>query len=235
MMEEDFYYSRENNIHFIKKIIEKALVFILITISVASFLYITINAYYFADKKKNDSIAVIESPKQKIKVKVKKDIKEVPNIDKIIYKNIVGNDKENFDKKNIKIIDNIKPALYQENIKKKTKIKPKKQELSRIKKDPQIIDLSQKEEEYIEYGTRVQVAAMSSKEAAEKYWNYIVKNNSNLVKNYNRFITKINLGKRGVFYRLQIGNFRTQNKAERFCQEFIMKNNKDESDCIILD
>ncbi|MDB2550760.1 SPOR domain-containing protein [Rickettsiales bacterium] len=230
-MEEDFYYSRENAIYYIKRIVKKALLFVLITASVASFLYITINAYYFADKEKDNSIRIIKSPNQEIKIKVKKDLKTVLNIDKVIYKNIVGNDKEIFEKKNAKIVKNIKTPKYQN-------AKSIKKEASniKIKKEQKIIDLSpQKPKKALQYGTRVQVAAMGSKDAAEKYWRYISKNNSNLVKNYDRYITKIDLGKRGIFYRLQIGNFKTQNKAEQFCQSFILKNNKDESDCIILD
>jgi len=76
---------------------------------------------------------------------------------------------------------------------------------------------------------------MGSKESAERYWRYISSNNGDLVRNYQKFITVIDLGRRGIFYRLQIGNFSTQDKAERFCREFIIKNNKEESDCIILD
>ena len=70
MMEEDFYYSRENTIHFVKKIIRKAIIFIFITLSVASFLYITINAYYFADKHQDETIKIIKSPTNDIKIRV---------------------------------------------------------------------------------------------------------------------------------------------------------------------
>lgn len=222
-MEEDFYYSKENAVFFIKRIIRKAVFFILITLSVALFLYITINAYYFANKKKEEDIKLIKSPSISIKVRVKKDVKKVPNIDKIIYKNIVGNNDEDLAKENTKIIRNIKP--------------PKNNKIA-INKAPKIIDLSHKKKAKntkIMSGTRVQVAAMGSWDAANRYWLYILQKNPNFVRKYDKYITEIDLGKRGVFYRLQIGNFKTQNKAEKFCEEFIMKYNKEESDCIILD
>ncbi len=229
MMEEDFYYSRENTIHFVKKIIRKAIIFIFITLSVASFLYITINAYYFADKHQDETIKIIKSPTNDIKIRVQKDVKRVENLDKMIYKNIVGNNDEVFKKKKTKIILNIKPPYVSKIYKTPANCK--------IKKEVKIVDLNGKKttNPKIISGTRVQVAAMGSKDAAERYWYYIVKNNANLVKNYDRYITEIDLGQRGVFYRLQIGNFKTQDKAERFCREFVLKNNKDESDCIILD
>jgi hypothetical protein len=231
MMEEDFYYSKENAVFFIKRIIRKAVFFILITLSVALFLYITINAYYFANKKKEEDIKLIKSPSIAIKVKVKKDVKKVANIDKIIYKNIVGNDDEDLARENTKIVKNTKPP-------KNDKIEINKASNIKIKKAPKIIDLSQEKKvknHKIMFGTRVQVAAMGSWDAANKYWLYISQKTPNLVRYYDKYITEIDLGKRGIFYRLQIGKFKTQNKAEKFCEEFIMKYNKEESDCIILD
>jgi hypothetical protein len=231
MMEEDFYYSKENAVFFIKRIIRKAFFFILITLSVAFFLYITINAHYFTNKKKEEDIKLIKSPSIAIKVNVKKDVKKVPNIDKIIYKNIVGNDDEDLAREDTKIIRNTKPP-------KNNKIVTNKASNIRIKKDTKIIDLSREQKvknSKIMSGTRVQVAAMGSWDAANKYWLYILQKNPDLVRKYDKYITEIDLGKRGIFYRLQIGNFKTQNKAEKFCEEFIMKFSKEESDCIILD
>lgn len=232
MMEEDFYYSRDSTTRLIKFIVRKAINFILITISVASFLYITVNAYDFADKQKEKTIKIIRSPEGNVKVRGRKDIKMVEHLDKMIYDNIVGNDVEDIKSKKVKIVKNIDPVFYSS-----VKEDNKSKKISRIKKPKKIVDLSKekKKDNLINYGTRVQVAAMGSKESAERYWRYISSNNGDLVRNYKKFITVIDLGRRGIFYRLQIGNFSTQDKAERFCREFIIKNNKEESDCIILD
>ena len=230
MMEEDFYYSRDNAARFIKVVARKAINFTLITISVASFLYVTVNAYDFDEQQKEKSIKIIKSPEGIIKVRGRKDVKRVDHLDKMIYKNIVGNGKEDIIGKDVKIIKNINYPSYSD-IKRVKKVSA----VSRIKKQVKIVDLGS-DKDSLEYGsTRVQVAAMGSKDSAERYWRYISNRNSDLVENYNRYITKIDLGQRGIFYRLQIGNFKTQDKAENFCQEFILKNNKDESDCIILD
>ncbi len=230
MMEEDFYYSRDNAARFIKVVARKAINFTLITISVASFLYVTVNAYDFDEQQKEKSIKIIKSPEGIIKVRGRKDVKRVDHLDKMIYKNIVGNGKEDIISKDVKIIKNINYPSYSD-IKRVKKVSA----VSRIKKQVKIVDLGSNKDS-LEYGsTRVQVAAMGSKDSAERYWRYISNRNSDLVENYNRYITKIDLGQRGIFYRLQIGNFKTQDKAENFCQEFILKNNKDESDCIILD
>ena len=229
-MEEDFYYSRDNAARFIKVVARKAINFTLITISVASFLYVTVNAYDFDEQQKEKSIKIIKSPEGIIKVRGRKDVKRVDHLDKMIYKNIVGNGKEDIIGKDVKIIKNINYPSYSD-IKRVKKVSA----VSRIKKQVKIVDLGS-DKDSLEYGsTRVQVAAMGSKDSAERYWRYISNRNSDLVENYNRYITKIDLGQRGIFYRLQIGNFKTQDKAENFCQEFILKNNKDESDCIILD
>ncbi|MFT4718261.1 MAG: hypothetical protein ACI9IL_000592 [Rickettsiales bacterium] len=230
MMEEDFYYSKDNATRFIKVVARKAINFTLITISVASFLYVTVNAYDFDEQQKEKSIKIIKSPEGVIKVRGKKDVKRVDHLDKMIYKNIVGNGKEDIISKDVKIIKNINSPSYSD-----IKRVEKSTVVSRIKKQAKIVDLGS-DKDSLEYGsTRVQVAAMGSKDSAERYWRYISNRNPDLVENYNRYITKIDLGQRGVFYRLQIGNFKTQDKAENFCQEFILKNNKDESDCIILD
>lgn len=229
-MEEDFYYSKDNATRFIKVVARKAINFTLITISVASFLYVTVNAYDFDEQQKEKSIKIIKSPEGVIKVRGKKDVKRVDHLDKMIYKNIVGNGKEDIISKDVKIIKNINSPSYSD-----IKRVEKSTVVSRIKKQAKIVDLGS-DKDSLEYGsTRVQVAAMGSKDSAERYWRYISNRNPDLVENYNRYITKIDLGQRGVFYRLQIGNFKTQDKAENFCQEFILKNNKDESDCIILD
>lgn len=82
---------------------------------------------------------------------------------------------------------------------------------------------------------RVQVSAMSSEDLAEDNWQKISDENPSLFRGLKPFIVKADLGKRGVFYRLQIGEFYNQVAAEEFCTKFVSKANKTRSDCIIVD
>ena len=49
------------------------------------------------------------------------------------------------------------------------------------------------------------------------------------------FIEEADLGRRGVFYRLQIGDFFNQIDAEEFCTRFVSQAQKTRSDCIIVE
>lgn len=235
MIEEDFYYSKDSLKNFITKITAKTTIIIIAIFSILLFFYITTNAYYFSYEEKGNNIKIIKSPVKIIKTNVKNNYRKIDNIDKMIYRNLVGNIDEKTQKKKIKTIDNVQTPLYQEKnqpviIKNKTKEK----KIVKIKKSQK--ELTEiKENNTKEIGLKVQIAAMGSRQSAQRYWKYILKHNKKLVKNYDKYITKIDLGKRGIFYRLQIGNFATSDIAKDFCQEFIAKNNKGESDCIILD
>jgi hypothetical protein len=83
--------------------------------------------------------------------------------------------------------------------------------------------------------SRVQVAALSSKSSAVEYWSKLNKNYPNLLSHLNYFISEVNLGKKGTFYRLQLGNFRNQVDAEEFCRKFISQSGKSKADCIIVE
>ena len=82
---------------------------------------------------------------------------------------------------------------------------------------------------------RVQIAALASENAAKDYWKKLRNNNSELLSNLKPFVEEVNLGKRGIFHRLQIGNFFNQNEAEEFCNHYIAKTHKSRADCIIVE
>ncbi len=81
---------------------------------------------------------------------------------------------------------------------------------------------------------RVQVAALTSKKSAEEYWKKI-NNNSNLTSGLKSFTEEVNLGKKGIFFRLQIGNFSDQVEAENFCKKYILQMQKSKADCIVVE
>lgn len=82
---------------------------------------------------------------------------------------------------------------------------------------------------------RVQIAAMSSKELAEDQWKRLLRTHPNLFVNLRSAIQKVDLGKRGIFYRLQIGEFFNQIEAENFCQKYIAQVQKTRADCIVVE
>lgn len=82
---------------------------------------------------------------------------------------------------------------------------------------------------------RVQVAAMTSKDAAQEAWRKINHLHTDLFSGLKPVIEEVDLGKRGIFYRLQIGNFFNQIEAEEFCSKYVVKTKKNKSDCIIVE
>lgn len=81
---------------------------------------------------------------------------------------------------------------------------------------------------------RVQIAALTSKKSAEEYWRKI-SSNSRLFSGLKPLTEEVNLGKKGIFYRLQIGNFSDQIEAEDFCKKYTTQNNKNKADCIVVE
>lgn len=81
---------------------------------------------------------------------------------------------------------------------------------------------------------RVQVAALTSKKSADEYWRKISKN-SDLVSGLKPFTEEVDLGKKGVFFRLQIGNFSDQVEADDFCKKYTLQMHKSKADCIVVE
>lgn len=82
---------------------------------------------------------------------------------------------------------------------------------------------------------RVQIAAMSSKSVAEANWQKLKTEHSKIFNKLKPFIEEINLGKKGSFYRLQVGNFFNQVEADEFCVKYINATQKNKADCIVVE
>ena len=82
---------------------------------------------------------------------------------------------------------------------------------------------------------RVQIAAMSSKSVAEANWQKLKTEHSKIFSKLKPFIEEINLGKKGSFYRLQVGNFFNQVEADEFCVKYINATQKNKADCIVVE
>jgi hypothetical protein len=82
---------------------------------------------------------------------------------------------------------------------------------------------------------RVQVAALTSEASAKEAWNKLNQLHPSLFSGLKSFTEAVNLGKRGIFYRLQIGNFYNQIEAEEFCNRYVAKTQKSRADCIVVE
>ncbi len=85
----------------------------------------------------------------------------------------------------------------------------------------------------IKPGIKVQILALTSKEGLIEYWNDIKSKYSSLINDKNYYIEQVNINN-SIIYRLQIGNFLTNESAEDFCKKYIQLTNKNKIDCIIV-
>ena len=228
---EDFGYKKQkkapNNGNFKKKLFLLAIIF-----SFGLFFWIVLKSYYFITNINQNEIETIKALVPIIKVS--KSIETETEINNnSIYEDILHKKGENIDDHQIaKITDTAKQPtkINNENLEQNTQSKTisAKTPEKLIKEKP--TKTSNNEEDTI----KVQIAAMSSAELAEEYWQKIVKNQAKILKNYQHFIEKIDLNNKGILFRLKIGDFTSKNEAENFCQQFILHSKKTTADCIIL-
>lgn len=82
---------------------------------------------------------------------------------------------------------------------------------------------------------RVQIAAMASKTSAQDFLSKTSRLYPQIFSGLKPFIQEVDLGKRGIFYRLQIGDFFNQIAAEEFCGKYVSSAQKSKADCIIVE
>jgi hypothetical protein len=228
MKNEDFGYMIEKERHSRFSLARKPFKIAAVLISLLCFVLITISAYYFVSHGQDEHIEIIESPTHEIKVRNKSDDSRIKNIDKTIYDNIVGNKKDDLNKKTINIIKAPRTA-------KPTKSNKNRASILNAEKDDSAKIAPGNYARIRKPYSRVQLAALKSKDSAYQYWSSLRKVHPKLFFQLKYFIQRADLGKRGIFYRLQIGDFRNQIKAEEFCIKFIAKTRKSRSDCIIVE
>ncbi len=272
---EDFGYSKQQDETRNTNIIKRAFLIGATLFSVACFVYITIQAYYFVYKDQNNNIETIKAAADPLKVvENDKDNPDTIKIDSSIYEDIFGNKKANREKE-IKIREYTQAAIppkeeiaktptnstnlssttavnttnqesqkiivYSDNNKKtdrnflntqNTKIEDKKEIASTPPNSTSIKAGNNKTEKK---SIRVQIAALTSKNSANDYYNNLQNKYTTLFSGLKPHIEQVDLGKRGIFYRLQIGNFYDQVKAEEFCNRYVMQTKKARADCIIVE
>lgn len=234
--------EKNNNSIFNKKPV-KITLFLL---SIMIFVLITISAKYFSKTGESNRIKIIKAADREIKIRINDSDIKIKNIDKSIYDNIVSGE-NNAAQEDVTIIKNSKTAkIDKEFLNESTKIK----KIDQSRKNLIVDSIVNDEDEVLEYKniseidnfkkskkrySRVQLIALKSSKLAYDYWIKMSKNYPSLFLNLKYYIQTANLGNRGTFYRLQIGDFKNQNDAEEFCLQFIATAKKKKSDCIIVE
>ncbi|NKB44051.1 MAG: SPOR domain-containing protein [Alphaproteobacteria bacterium] len=70
----------------------------------------------------------------------------------------------------------------------------------------------------------IQIAALRSQEAAEGEWQRISSRHSNLLGAYREKIVRVDLGERGIFFRLRAGPLKDRGAAEDLCEALAAEN-----------
>jgi hypothetical protein len=264
-MVEDFGYQRDEERSRFSVILKRAFLIGAVLFSISCFIYITINAYNFVYHEQNNNVTTIKSPDSPIKVMMdeNKGGTAIKDMDKTVYENIVGNKRESLEKGAVNVVkipeEPMSPAsgkvkiISNQNIVKPITIDNKPatgDEESEFK----TIDQSTKEHtskpvaavatNAAKLGanpvksknvSRVQLAAMNSSTAANDYWQRLNNKYPRLFSGLKPFVQEVKLGQKGTFYRLQIGDFRSQIEAEDFCVKFIAGAQKTKADCIVVE
>lgn len=233
------------------KIYKKHIITVL-SILLLLLLFIIIYKSYKISKIKNNitNLPIIRSDVEIIKIK--KDNRELEDIDvKSFYKN-EKIDEKNLEKKNLdntinnivainsseytrenKTIDDI---IEQKNIdsnKKQVEIDKNIKKLIVNEKEEDTIteeDLKKQNNNFY----KAQLIALKNQQQAKIFIDNTRKLYANLLKDLNIFIVKIDLKEKGIFYRVQVGNFNTKEDASNFCKEYIKLGNKNITNCIVI-
>ena len=267
---EDFGYQKDGSKNEFPSLFKKVFLFAATLFSIACFIYVTVNAYYFVYQEKNGDVETIKSPEGPIKVFEEEQIageKNAAQINRSIYEDIFGNKKESLQQANPKIRNSPEPALPPKpaqivkeslpSVSSTAEVKQaptQKQEQKIVvysdqeKKESPSKDLLTKTDGKIRNATpekivaqdkkravRVQIAAMASKEAAKESWKKLNQLYPSLFSGLKSFTEEVSLGKRGIFYRLQIGEFFNQIEAEEFCSKYVAQTKKSRADCIVVE
>lgn len=264
---EDFGYKKDESQSKFSDIAKRGFLIGATLFSIACFVYVTINAYYFVYQDEKSDIEVIKAEEGPIKVVEEKAEEGTSGmqIDRTIYEDIFGNKARRKEVANPKIRSAEAPAVPPKMIevdrrlikdsasivatdpapKQEQKIvvfsdatkkeAPSKDLLTNTKGEERTVAAKPTATKSQKRSVRVQVVAMTSKAAADETWNKLSKLYSGLFSGLKPFVEEANLGKRGIFYRLQIGNFFNQVEAEEFCNKYVAQTKKNRGDCIVVE
>jgi len=237
---EDFGYLKDKKQSNTLFIVKKSLKISAILTSIAGFAYISITAYNFVNYgPKKPEIQRIKSPDHPIKTYPESQGNIKKNLDQEIYDSLVSN--KGKDEKRVtiksapeipkmkKLIKNQKDQIIAN---KQLNLQDDQEKLMSQFRNKALVENIIKGNQRPE--SKVQIAALKSKQDAVNYWQEIKKKYPKLVKNRQYFIEKVDLGTKGTFYRLHIGFFEKKLDATLFCKEYIILTSKTKADCLVI-
>lgn len=257
---EDFGYKKNDSDTKLPELAKKTFLVAATIFSIACFVYITINAYYYVYKDRDANVVLIKAPEGPIKVIHEEEIVKKQGsmqIDRSVYEDIFGNAKASSKNIKAKIRELPKPAIPPNTATKDSRL-IKNSAAKKDKKNQSILVYSDSKEPKTaptdlltktagkrkttvqkrrsnKRSVLVQIAAMASKKSAEDGWKKLNRFYPKLFSGLTPKIEEVDLGKRGVFYRLQIGNFFNQIEAEEFCNRYVAQAQKSRADCILVE
>jgi hypothetical protein len=81
---------------------------------------------------------------------------------------------------------------------------------------------------------RAQLIALKNQQQAKNFVDTTKKKYGNLLKNLDVFIVEIDLVDKGIFHRVQVGNFNTKDEASNFCKIYLKDSDKNTTNCIVV-
>lgn len=105
-------------------------------------------------------------------------------------------------------------------------------EEAKSKGNNEIATIKETENDRLYY--KAQLVALKNKQQAYNFIEATKKECGSLLKHLDIFIFEINLGDKGIFYRVQVGNFNTRADALRFCNEYLKITTRDLTNCMVV-
>jgi hypothetical protein len=188
------------------------------------FCYIVYKSYKISKIKQNpDNLLIIKSKIEQIKIKNELEIKSEDKE----YESIIT---DNEDSKQIKVADNGGNEVF-------LSLNDKIEELS----EGEFIEEKENKEKQKKEGAirekvgyKVQLVALRSEKQAKNFIENTKDEYGYLLKNLNIFQTSIDLGEKGVFYRVQVGFFNTLDVAQAFCKTYLDSSKRGLLNCIVV-
>lgn len=216
----------------------KKILFLLALITVLIFLFVLFKSYKVAITSNNpDALPIIKSDIGEIKVKAENN--EIGKVEQNSFYDGLSDDNENI---NISILENDSTDLarYTPELDSRVNDLNINSEDSKIdNKKTSIQDNLNHNKNYVNKKDtdnyfKVQLIALKNREQAVEYINLTKKLYGELLKNLNIFILEADLEEKGIFYRVQVGNFSERSSANNFCSEYLKISNNNLTNCIVV-
>lgn len=216
----------------------KRILFLLTFIAVLIFLFVLFKSYKVAITSNNpDALPIIKSGIGEIKVKAENN--EIGKVEQNSFYDDLSDDNENI---NISILENDSTNLagYAPELESKVNdLNINSKDSTIDNKKISIQDNLNHKENYLNKKDndnyfKVQLIALKNREQAVDYINLTKKLYGELLKNLNIFISEADLEEKGIFYRVQVGNFLEKSSANDFCSEYLKRSNNNLTNCIVV-